>query len=844
MNPALTISLSYAAFAALWILMSDKVLAWLFTDPAAIVLASTLKGWLFVAVTASLLYALMRRHGMAGPALPAGTARLPRRPLIVLSLVIVTLTASIAYHAVTRQHDEELLHLRTIAALKSQQLADWLRERRGDAEFVRSSAFFAERYRHWLEDGNTASGQQLHSRLELFRRSQAYDSVLLLDADGQVRWHSVGRPGATTPALLQAAGQAAADGRIRLAAPAADGHGNVYLDLVVPLPTISSAPPLIVLRSNLAGWLFPMLSTWPTPSATAESLLFRRDGEEIVFFNKLRHRPESGGQPRFPVTGKLLAARALRGEVAAGEAVSSTDYRGVPVLGVAQAIPETDWYMVTKIDQAELYQRAIGEAVWIALSGLFALFAVGIGLLVLRQRQQLQLAEDMRRSQEDRLRALNLLGAIADASEDAIFAKDLAGRYLLFNRAAERWTGQPASAVIGHDDRQLFPPAQAAEVMANDRQVMEQQRQVTFQEDLPTGIGERVFLTIKGPLRDAGEQIIGLFGISRDITERHQAANALLASESRFRALVEQSVAGIYIIQDGQLRYVNPGFARIFGYPAPEALDGVPIADLVSPEDRRQVADNIHQRLTGTVDEAPYTITGRRRDGSPVALEILGRRFDYEGRPAIIGLLFDITARQAAEAALRQSEQRFQDVVAASADWIWEVDTAWRYTYMSASVEKLRGFTPAEMLGKTPFDFMPPEEARRIRELLDYSFARQLPIRNLENVSIAKDGSLAHTLTSATPIIDAEGAVRGYRGLDHDVTDKKFTELFLRQQAEGLGQRNAELERFNRAMVGREIDMIELKKTINELSRQLGRETPHRLTFLDSPAPPPAAGKS
>jgi len=255
---------------------------------------------------------------------------------------------------------------------------------------------------------------------------------------------------------------------------------------------------------------------------------------------------------------------------------------------------------------------------------------------------------------------------------------------------------------------------------------------------------------------------------------RAEAANAALgASESRFRALVEQSLAGIYIIQDGHFRYVNPGFAEIFGYDSPEDLiDDIPVSALVAPEDRDQVTENVRRRLEGEVDDLKYSFVGLRRDGSRIDVEVHGRAFEYEGHHAVIGLVLDITARKATETALRISEKRFHDIVNASVDWVWEVDTQGRYTYVSESVTALLNYTPEELLGKTPFDIMPPEEAARVGAEFAAIATRKEAFRDLDNVCLAKDGTLHHVQTNGTPILGENGELLGYRGLDKDVTDR------------------------------------------------------------------------
>ncbi len=116
--------------------------------------------------------------------------------------------------------------------------------------------------------------------------------------------------------------------------------------------------------------------------------------------------------------------------------------------------------------------------------------------------------------------------AVVDASSDAIYAKDLAGTYLLFNRAAAGFCAITPEAALGRDDQAIFPPEQAALIIANDRPVMAQDRIVTFQEELTTAQGSITFLATKGPLYDAAGRVAGLFGIARDITERARAEEA------------------------------------------------------------------------------------------------------------------------------------------------------------------------------------------------------------------------------------------------------------------------------------------------------------------------------
>lgn len=137
--------------------------------------------------------------------------------------------------------------------------------------------------------------------------------------------------------------------------------------------------------------------------------------------------------------------------------------------------------------------------------------------------------------------------------------------------------------------------------------------------------------------------------LERRVAER---TAELAGSEAKFRALVEQSLTGIFLLEDGFFRYANQRFAEIFGYASPAELVGqVPFLDLVAPENRAQVAESLRSRAAGSVDAWRYEFTGLRKDGARVEVEAHDSRVAQGGRPAVIGALIDISERRAAESA-------------------------------------------------------------------------------------------------------------------------------------------------------------------------------------------------
>ena len=133
---------------------------------------------------------------------------------------------------------------------------------------------------------------------------------------------------------------------------------------------------------------------------------------------------------------------------------------------------------------------------------------------------------------------------------------------------------------------------------------------------------------------------------------------------------------------------------------------------------------------------------------------------------------------------LEMSEARFRDIAMISGDWIWEVDANSAYTYCSEKVVEILGYMPGEMIGKTPFDFMPGPESDKVRERFRQIVNEQKPFRDLENRNLTKTGQQICVLTSGVPVFDSLGNLAGYRGTDTDITERKKAEEALRHSHE------------------------------------------------------------
>jgi PAS domain S-box-containing protein len=531
------IVLIYALFAGLWILLSDSLVAWLFPGPGALQVANTLKGLAFVAVTSLLLFFLIQHLGEAdsgGEATKVGAGgtarRIDRRGLYAgiaaLTLVFLLLGGwgmrQVWEHH--RTHKSNQLH--SIATLKAAQIEQWLAERRRDADVMRTAL----------------NREAPDVRLESFRAIMGYERILLCDADGAILFATEGAPHPLPTPLRDAVRRAiAADETVVGELSRLEGKDgpHIHLDMVAPLPRGRAANPkagAVVLQVAMEEALFPLLEYWPLPSASAESILLRRDGDAIVNLSDLRDEPDSALTQRTPAgLRENIAARALAADAVAGELLEGSDYRGNAVAAAARPVAGTDWWLLAKIDRDEIFAEAHAESLWTAFASVLAWLVAIMLAALFHQGRRLQITEQQYRERQEMTAALqetrDLLHTLLDTLPDLVWLKDAQGRYLACNKRFADFFGAPEAGIVGKTDHDFVPAELADSFRANDRAAMaagkptENEEEVTFALD-----GHRELLqTIKTPFVSRDGKIVGVLGVARDITKLKAAEADLQA---------------------------------------------------------------------------------------------------------------------------------------------------------------------------------------------------------------------------------------------------------------------------------------------------------------------------
>lgn len=456
--------------------------------------------------------------------------------------------------ATVRQH--VLDDLNTVADLKVEQIVNWRNERLSDARFFARAAFVARDLRTFLDDpaGATARAEVL-DWLDLIKAGFRYKHVTLLNRRLQPL---LSVPEGVDPGCaltLERAALKSGTNQVTVTdLHRGTGSNDVHLSIlfrVFPVLPAGVDPPdapqamgVILLHLDPRQFLYPLIQSWPIQSRSAETLLVRREGTDVLFLNELRHQAASVLTVRIPLTQtNVPAVRAVLGERGL---VSGEDYRGVPVVAAIRAIPDSPWYLVAKMDQAEIYAPLRWQAVLAGSVVGVLLLATGLGVTVLwRQRTEDLLRRDIseRKQAEAALReARDFLSNLLDHASAPVIVWDASFRITLFNRAFEQLTGWRAVDVLGRELAFLFPPARR--VRALDHVLRASAGEQLQSAEIPIAHAdgsERVLLwnsaVVRGP---ADQRVRATIAQGQDITERLQVEAALRASLEEKTTLLKE----------------------------------------------------------------------------------------------------------------------------------------------------------------------------------------------------------------------------------------------------------------------------------------------------------------
>ena len=288
------------------------------------------------------------------------------------------------------------------------------------------------------------------------------------------------------------------------------------------------------------------------------------------------------------------------------------------------------------------------------------------------------------------------------------------------------------------------------------------------------------------PIYDRDGRILHGFITITDITERYRVEKELRRKEEEARLLLRGAPAAICEIDLRGPRFasVNDWICEQTGYSREELVEMTPYA-LLDEESQARFRQRMQLALAGGSPEEAIEYTAITKDGRKISAE-LNISVIYEGgkptRALVVG--HDVTQRKRVERELEEGRKKYQTLIELNADFVWEMDAQGRYTYCSPQMEQLWGLKPDDMIGRTPFEFLPQAEREAADRLLAELVQGDAPFSGWESASHDGLGNLVFLELRGVPIHDESGTVSGLRGTTRDVTERKLAEEALRKSEE------------------------------------------------------------
>ncbi|MFZ3137688.1 MAG: PAS domain S-box protein [Thermodesulfovibrionales bacterium] len=736
---------------------------------------------------------------------------------------------------------DKLEDLAAIADLKVSQIANWRRERLGDAKNIFDNKLIIPHIQQFLA-GSSVYKQEVFNWLATIQKNYLYKNVLFLDMEGNIRLKVIDGQEVIGPDAKKLAEEAIRSKNVVFSDLYRSKIKDVIrLTLAVPLLVSkgSETVPIgaILLRVDPYQFLYPLIQSWPTKSATAETVLFRREGNEVLFLNELRHKKDTALKLRFSINEQRLpSAMAIHGITGVNEAV---DYRGVPVLSVVQPVPDSSWFLVAKIDQDEVYAPIQKSLITVTFIVSLLIFGTGIAIGFIWRHQRARFYREKYEAELEKRLLSKRYEYLTRYANDIILSLDLDWKIISANEKAVISYGYTLNELLQMNINTLRAPeardvliSQMKQVQEHEGLIFETMHQKKDGTKFPVEVSSRV-IDIEG--KKVYQNII------RDISDRKKAEAELQESEERLRTVIEASMDGIIVVNEqGKIVLFNAAAEVLFLYSSDEALQKpASILLLEEPADVHQ--KRVEKFLSNGVGQCGHIgrrteRTFRRKDGSKFDGEITMAGGRSESTRLVVVTIHDITERKKAEARLLE-EKHFSDLTINSLPGIFYLfDENGRFLRWNRNLETATGYSVEEISGMNPIDFFADEDKLSVTKTIQDVFMKGES--NIEANLVSKtENRTPYFFTGLRFISNNQNYLIG---MGIDISERKKAEDEIRKLNEELEQRviqrTQQLEDINRRLEDEIIERKQIEKSLKEAEaryRNLFEQSPDGIVLMD-----------
>jgi PAS domain S-box-containing protein len=714
--------------------------------------------------------------------------------LLALILIAVLLGGAWIYRLQKLAKQQEIeKDLFAIANLQTERIIAWHKDQLKHAT-LQAHPFLPDRVVCFLSEPSAHHRRDLLKSLRGIAVENDYADILLVSPDGTIllslsgpTGHHIGYASALVIALRE--------GKpvfVDLHKEAPDQAPHICMVAPILAGSGQDSRPLgaLVLITKASNDLYPIVQSWPTPSKTVETLLVKRAGDDVIFLNNLRQRPDAALNLKIPLhQTQVPAVMAVLGKEGF---VRGRDYRGIEVAAVIQPITGTNWFMVAKIDIAEAYSEWRFRSVLLLALILGSISLVAVVGLVLWQRTKKVHFRTLYHSEAALRASMERHSIILRSIGDAVIATDAEGRVEILNPVAEAMTGWKQDEAQGKAINEVFCIANA-----QNREKVKNPVSKVLQEGKVVGLANHTVLVAKdgteyqiadsaAPIKDTHDAVTGVVLVFRDVTDDYRLREELKQRETRFRELVESTatISWEYDMVRDSWTFVAPQVETILGW-VPEDWTNLAFwADHIHPDDR-ETAYNHYMACMGK--SGNHTLEYRfhsKNDGYVWLREMVSVELENDNPAILRGVMIDITDRKQAEVALRESERYYRGLIQSLHEDILVIDRDYRVTDINNSALQTLGVKREGAIGRYCYELShgldsPCHEHAGTCDtcgLLNVFDKGQ--VCSLHHEHIDEAGGRRHIDLLCSPLRDDNGRVTHMVEAARDVTD-----LFAAQEA-------------------------------------------------------------
>lgn len=641
---ALRITAIYLAFATLWIFASDRVVEALFGDIALLTHMQTLKGMIFVVVTALMLYLLIARAHLAPKAASANNQLTPWAPLLIFSMlaIAISLTGWYSYTALKRSLEQDVIaDLTRTGNLKRTQVEAWLNERRADVIVATKESFLAS-----AAANSSISEDALRTRLKTYLEQYGYYSIGLFDQQGNLRLHAGAEPvkpddhrNSISQSIREQKPQF-----LDFHSHALRQEDKTYLGFVAPLIVKGRGTGALLFYVDPKTTLYPTLSNNIAIPKSEESFLVRLEGDHARLLNPQRLSKKSA-MSLWPQGEHIDLIRDARLHPKAGLTAHLVDDRKQRLIVHAVPVEDTPWILVTKTDEQEIYAPIRRLALISALMTAILLMLGGSLTWLWWQRERNREAAEQAHAALERQMLTQHYDYLSRYANDVIILADNKGHFVEVSERALEVYGYRREEMLGMTvaDLRTDTPAHYSDTASGADGAG-----LLYEAEHHRKDGSVFTAEISARLiGESGQDFLHM--VIRDITERKHAENALRESENRFRHLADKVPVAIgYVDAAGNITFINERFQQLYGYQPEDIPDMQSWTQRAYPDEGYR--NEILSRWGASVDQArlhnadiePLEVQLTCKNGDVRTVVVSGITFGQD----VLSTLVDVTEQR------------------------------------------------------------------------------------------------------------------------------------------------------------------------------------------------------